>query len=181
MVKPPLLLSRIETVSDYTFIWEHFGSRIDETHFSEGIADCLSNFIEALFIYQKSEVDSKKEIERFMKVYQKVADDNACEHPTTFYGLLIKSIVKTRSIKDNMIYHFCIQYIEKLTLNHKFEAKQYNAVADFLNWIKSSGDYKSNLYDKRLTQTLKNYLIEVNKVKKLKGLETTIRNFASFV
>ena len=174
-------LKTLPTPSDYTFIWEHFGSRIDETHFSEGIADCLSNFIEALFIYQKSEVDSKKEIERFMKVYQKVADDNACEHPTTFYGLLIKSIVKTRNITDNMIYHFCIQYIEKLTLNHKFEAKQYNAVADFLNWIKSSGYYKSNLYDKRLTQTLKNYLIEVNKVKKLKGLETTIRNFASFV
>jgi hypothetical protein len=173
-------LRTLPKTSDYTFIWEHFGSRIDETHFSDSIAECLSNFIEALCIYQNNEMASKNEIDRFLKIYKKEADSVNCEHPTTFYGLLIKSIVKMKALTDNTIYYFCIQYIEELTLNHKFEAKQYNAVADFLNWIKASGYYTSNFYDKSLIQKLKNYLIEVNKVKNLKGLETTIRNFASF-
>ncbi len=173
-------LKTLPKTSDYNFIWEHFSSLIDDTHFSETLAECLTNFIEALFIHQKNETASKKEIDNFIKIYKNVVKTYDCEHPTVFYGLLIKYILKKKTINSNIIYYFCIQYIEELTLKNQLEAKQYNAVADFLNWIKSSGYHLAAHYNAPLTQKLKDYLVGVNTVKKLKGLDATINSVALF-
>ena len=173
-------LRNLPKTVDYIFIWEHFGTRIDDAHFSDTLAECLANFIEALLIHQNNETASMKEIDNFIKIYKKVIKPYDCEHPTAFYGLLIKFILKKKTISKRNIYYFCIQYIEELTLEHPFEAKQYNAVSDFLTWIKSNNYYLATNYNAPLTQKLKDYLVAVNKVKKLKGLDATIHNIASF-
>ena len=174
-------LQKLPQPFDNSLLWRHFCERIDDSHFSEIIADCLVNFIEALIIHLKNDITaSKNEIDNFVKAYKNVIKQFGCEHPTTFYGHLIKYILKKKNISNDIAYYFCVQYIEELTLNYTTEPKQYNAVADFLNWINAVGYYKKPVYDAQLIGKLKKYLITVNKVKKLKGLDTTIRNIASF-
>jgi hypothetical protein len=77
------------------------------------------------------------------------------------------------------VYRFAVQYIEELTLKHETEAKQYNAVADFLEFVKAQYVDLRNDYDGQLIQKLKTYLIKINKIKNIKKLDTTIKKVAS--
>ncbi len=166
---------------DYTFIWEHLGKRIEEFHYSSSFTECLANFLEALFVFQKNETASKNEIDDFVEMYKKVAAENDCEHPTLFYAQLIRIILKNKMISKNIAYFFCVQYIGELTLSYEFEPTQYNAVAEFLNWIMANNYPLAYPADKQLFTILRTYLIKINTEKELKGLAKTILNTASYI
>jgi hypothetical protein len=164
----------------YRIIWEEFCQLIDKQHFKDELAQPLSNALAAVFFQVQTVEAGEIEVNRFINVYKKLAETNDCKHPTTFYGSLIMAILKQKEVQQEVIYLFCAAYIEQLTLKHPLEPKQYNAVAEFLAWIKSKKFYLNPLSDKMLLQKLRSYLQEVNQTEKIKKLETVLNNSAVF-
>jgi hypothetical protein len=176
-----IFLKTVPKTLDCTFMWEHFCQRIKDVHFSESMVESFCNFLEAFFAYRKDETASKNEIDTFIVVYKKLAEEADCEHPTMFYAQMIRILLKNKKISKNIIYFFCVQYIAELTLSYELEQQQYNAVAEFLNWILSNNYNLAYPADKQLFVILRNYLIRVNQTKQLKGLGKTILNTATYV
>jgi hypothetical protein len=153
---------------------------LDKQHFKDDLAQPLSNALAAVFFQVQTVEAGQIEVNRFINVYKKLAETNDCKHPTTFYGSLIMAMLKQKDVQQEVIYLFCAAYIEQLTLKHSLEPKQYNAVAEFLSWIKSKKFYLNPLSDKMLLQKLRSYLQEVNQTEKIKKLETVLNNSAVF-
>jgi hypothetical protein len=159
-------------IKDYSFAWEEFMALIDRTHFEDTVAECLVEFIEALYVFQKNDLATKKEIDIFIRLYRQKIKDVACEHPTTFYGEMIQLITKKKALSDSIIHYFSIQFIEQLTLKFELETKQYNAVIAFFEFIIAKKYASKPDYDSVLVKKLKKYLIDINKTKRLKKIDT---------
>ncbi len=173
-------ISECKDVSNYSFIWVHFCQLIDTQHFKDETAKILSNALAAVFFRLHTVEAGQIEVNRFVNAYKKLAETKTCEHPTTFYGSLIKAMLKQKNVPQEINYLLCAAYIEELTLKHPLESRQYNAVAEFLEWIKTKKFYLNPLCDKTLIQKLRIYLQEVNEKKKTKKLETVLNNSAVF-
>jgi hypothetical protein len=166
-------------IQHYDFIWEYIREFIDRSHFMDSLPEMIVNLMEAMYLYQNNIAESEREFNHFMKVYKKEIEKYNCEHPTVFFGLMVKYLVKNKNLPPQLVYRFAVQYIEELTLKHETEAKQYNAVADFLEFVKAQYVDLRNDYDGQLIQKLKTYLIKINKIKNIKKLDTTIKKVAS--
>jgi hypothetical protein len=159
-------------IKDYSFAWEEFMVLIDRTHFEDSVAECVIAFIEALYVFQKNELATKNEIDTFIQLYRQEIQKVSCEHPTTFYGEMIQLITKKKVLSDFIIHYFSIQFIEELTLKFELETKQYNAVIAFFEFIISKKYASKPDYDSVLIKKLKKYLIDINKTKGLKKIDT---------
>jgi hypothetical protein len=168
-------LKKNPAIDDYTFAWEIFCEQIGAAHFHEDQLSSLLEFIKTLFIKLGDSDALVQEAKNFVVAYKKMCEDFNCEHPTEFFAQLMSAFFKQPYLSPTLIYTFMAEYcLDFVTYKYKFEAKNYNAVGDFLEWLFRQKDRLKH-YDKELIKKLIAYLEEINKIKGLKKLETTLK------
>jgi hypothetical protein len=168
-------LNKNPAIDDYTFAWEIFCDQIGVAHFHTDQLSSLLEFIKALFVKLGDSDALIKEAKNFVVAYKKMCEGFNCEHPTEFYAQLMSIFFKQPYLSPTLIYTFMAEYcLDFVAYKYKFEAKNYNAVGDFLEWLFRQKD-RLKYYDKDLIKKLIAYLEEVNKIKDLKKLETTLK------
>jgi hypothetical protein len=175
-------LANCKDVPSYAFIWEHFGKLMEREHFSEQVAEQLSQCLTAvLYHFKKNVAAAQVEINLFSTIYKRTVAKAPHEPSDTFFAMLIQHILKVKIIDADIIYLFAKSYISELTLKHPLEPKNYNAVSAFLEWIKSQKYYNNPAYNKAFVHPLWNYLKEVNDQKNLKKLDKVLDNTAKWI
>ncbi len=162
------------TIDTYSFAWDILCSDIDQTHFEAEELPTLLEFIKALYVKLGDSEALNQEARHFVDVYKKMSEKFNCEHPTAFYAQLMSALFKQPFLPPTLIYTFMTAYCLDFTEKYQFSPKNYNTVGDFLEWLFRQKDRVPH-YDKDLIRQLVAYLEAVNKAKKLKKLETTLK------
>jgi hypothetical protein len=160
-------------IEDYGFTWDILCSALSNEHFNIDELDTLVEFIKALYVKLGNSQQLIQEAKNFVDAYKKMSKGFDCEHPTEFYAQFMSALFLQIKLPPMLIYTFFKEYLLVFTTDHKFESKNYNAVGDFLEWLFRR--QKDIVYDKDLVQQAIAYLEEVNKIKGLKKLETTLK------
>lgn len=175
-------LAKCKDVPTFLFIWEHFAKLMQRTHFNEQVAEQLSQcLIAVLYRFKQDIVAAQAEINLFTHIYKKAAAKEPQAPSDTFFAILIQNILKVKFINSDITYLFSKSYLLELTLKHPLEPKNYNAVAAFLEWMKSQKYYLKPAYNKAFVHALWHYLTEVNMQKKLKKLDKVLDNTAKWI
>jgi hypothetical protein len=175
-------LAKCKDAPTFVFIWEHFAKLMRRTHFNEQVADQLSQCLTAVLYHFKQNVaTAQKEIHLFVNIYKQTVEKHPSPSSDTFFAILIQNIIKVKFINVDITYLFAKSYILELTLKNSLEPKNYNAVAVFLEWMKSQKYYNNPAYNKPFAHALWNYLKAVNEQKNLKKLDKVLDNTAKWI
>jgi hypothetical protein len=175
-------LLKCQEVPSYGFIWEHFAKLMQRTHFSEQVAEQLSQCLTAvLYRFSQNAAVAQEEINLFANIYKKTVAKHPHAASDSFFAILIQNILKVKFINADITYLFAKSYISELTLKKSLEPKVYNAVSAFLEWIKSQKYYNNPAYSKTFVHPLWTYLKEVNEQKNLKKLDKVLDNTAKWI
>lgn len=165
--------NKYPNIEDYDFAWDIFCSGLSREHFDIEELNTLIEFIKALYVKLGDSQQLIKEAKSFVKAYKNMSKEFDCEHPTEFYAQFMSALFLQIKLPHTLIYTFFKEFWLVFTTDRKFESKNYNAVGDFLEWLYRR--QKDMAYDKDLVRQTIVYLEEVNKIKKLKKLETTLK------